>query len=297
MATVKEIRGLQRGVQVIRALQGTHGASLAQLHVDTGLPKATLLRVLRTLESERLVWRSLGDGLYRFRAAAFASAWVRNQRLAEAAGPHLVALQREALWPSDLVVRNGTSMEVVESTRALARLAISRDDLGDRVDIATTAAGRAYLAFCPQAERERIMRSLERQADMRGVLGPVDVGELEAALAVARSRGYALRGPRLGLPLRPSSTVDDGLDAIAVPVRTGQRVLGALNLVWFRRFELREKMVRTHLPRLVATAAAIGQAYASGARAPVTDPASPAARTTSRRPPPGAVPSRARSAP
>lgn len=257
--TTKSIRGLQRGIQVVRALQDAPGLSLAELHRATQLPKATLLRVMQTLEAERLVWRSLGDGLYRYRAAALSPVWMRNQRLAEHAGPLLAQLQRETQWPSDLVVYRRCFMELVETSRGLSRLAISRDALGERVDIAGTAAGRAFLAHCDDDLRRRIVDQLVRQPALRGSLGAIDERELAVALDRARRDGFARRDPRLITRLAHLGRTDDGLDAIAVPVRRGRSVIGAINLVWLRRFGLADRLIARHLARMQEVAARIGE--------------------------------------
>jgi len=262
---MKLVRSLQRGVQVMRALQDAPALSLAELHRITGLPKATLLRVLLTLEAERLVFRSVGEGLFRYRAVALAPTWYRNQRLAEIAAPHLTALQERTLWPSDLVTRQGYFMELVETSRCMPRITISRDTLGERVDIAASAVGRAYLAFCGARERRSILAHLERHPELRGELGPLDRTELDAAIVDAQQRGYATRVRHLSPRLARLGGADDGLDAIAVPVIHGGRVFGAINLVWPRRLDLLAGLVTRHLRHLQSTATAIG---AEAARRP-----------------------------
>ena len=63
-SSVKSIRALERGLDVLQALQTGPGAGLKDLHEITGLSKATLLRILRTLMERNLVWRRMADGAY-----------------------------------------------------------------------------------------------------------------------------------------------------------------------------------------------------------------------------------------
>lgn len=56
---------------------------------------------------------------------------------------------------------------------------------------------------------------------------------------------------------------DDGLDAIAVPILSEGRVIACMNLVWPRKYKLKNKIVREHLGDLQETAAAIGEACLS----------------------------------
>ena len=58
--TVKAIRALDRGLDVLRIIQESKAASLNDLHLATRLAKATLLRILKTLISRDLIWQRMG---------------------------------------------------------------------------------------------------------------------------------------------------------------------------------------------------------------------------------------------
>lgn len=62
---VKSIESLARGLQVVDAIRQHAPASLATLHQSTGISKATLLRILKTLQEAGWVYRALGDATYR----------------------------------------------------------------------------------------------------------------------------------------------------------------------------------------------------------------------------------------
>src|SRR5688500_15846969 len=66
MAKAETIRGLERGLKVIEALQANPISSLHDIHLATAISKPSLLRVLHTLEQFGLVSRRLADGHYRF---------------------------------------------------------------------------------------------------------------------------------------------------------------------------------------------------------------------------------------
>lgn len=51
------IRGLERGIEVLRLLHTHEGTALRALHAATGLPKPTRLRILHTLQ-RRVLWPS-----------------------------------------------------------------------------------------------------------------------------------------------------------------------------------------------------------------------------------------------
>jgi IclR family transcriptional regulator, mhp operon transcriptional activator len=68
MTGVKIIRSLERGLQVLRAMQEQPISSLHEINERTRIPKPTLLRILRTLEVSGAVSRRLADGHYRISA-------------------------------------------------------------------------------------------------------------------------------------------------------------------------------------------------------------------------------------
>ena len=57
---VKSIQALARGLRVLHALQTSGGMTLADLHRQTLILKASLLRILKTLMEAGTVWRFVG---------------------------------------------------------------------------------------------------------------------------------------------------------------------------------------------------------------------------------------------
>ncbi|TAH44825.1 MAG: MarR family transcriptional regulator [Betaproteobacteria bacterium] len=257
---MKSIRALERGLEVLRLLRQHEGRSLQQLHEASGLPKPTLLRILHTLEQAGLAWRAIYDGHWR-RGVSLQSderPSERALRLAEIAAPHLAALQRKALWPSDLLIYNDYMMELAESSRRLSGLAMNpRYRIGFRIDLFLSAPGRAWLAFCPDVERESALAHYRAHPPHNARSAHVLKRELPAILDETRRRGYAVRDAIFGGSEEDISEFDDGLDAIAVPILADGNVLGCINLVWPRRYGLRGKVVEAHLDDLRATACAV----------------------------------------
>lgn len=258
------LRTLERGIKVLCMLDSAKGASLRDIHARTGLPKPTLLRILETLEAGGLVWRSIYDGNWR-RGAEWARALPQSSaygRLAEVAAPHLAALQRVALWPSDLLVYRDFGMELAESSRRLSGLAMNpRYHVGYRVDLFLSAPGRAWLAFCTDPERAAVFAHFTDHPPTNPRSAAVLAGEIQSILSETRARGYAVRDPSFGGSEEAMSRFDDGLDAIAVPVPSATGVHAAINLVWPRRYDLRAQVVAAHLHDLQAAATGIARAF------------------------------------
>jgi len=253
MAKSSTIRGLERGLQVLTALDATPIATLHDLHDLTGIPKPSLLRILNTLEQAGLVSRRLGDGRYRISVNLAFTARKRDryERLAEAAAPVLDRLCQRLSWPSDLVVPAGDHLENRETSRTQSPYVIQRDRVGHRINWLLSAVGRAYLAFCPDKERQKILAAVRKSDQPEDRLAR-DPKRLERILAETRARGYGTREAGFLGGYYGRAPYDDGLAAIAVPILDGKRVHGALNLLWTRQAFTVEEFAARHLADLHA---------------------------------------------
>jgi IclR family mhp operon transcriptional activator len=139
--------------------------SLHEIHQATRISKPSLLRILNTLEHVGFVSRRLADGHYRISAfARMGRKRDRYDRVAEAAAPVLDRLCQKVSWPSDLMVPAGDHMEIRETSRIRTPFstAFMHDRIGTPVNWVLSAVGRAYLAHCPETERNKILATLRR---------------------------------------------------------------------------------------------------------------------------------------
>ena len=258
-ASVKSIRALERGLDVLQALQ-TGPAGLKTLHEITGLPKATLLRILRTLTERNLIWRRMADGAYlpSSRAPARQTGPDDASALVEVASPVMARLCERVNWPSVLAVRRGRQMEVIETNRPRSYVPhLPLGPVGARIPMLLTSTGRCYLAFCGQEEREEILAAL-RESDDPNDAPARDPAFVARLVTQTQAQGYALRdpamvvGPRGGLDM-----ADDGRNSVSVPVIAAGRVIATLNLTWTRRAASAAQIVADHLPDLRTAAAEV----------------------------------------
>ncbi len=257
MAEEDAVRSVARALEILRALQARGKATLAELQAGTALPKPTLLRLLRTLETGNAVWRAQSDGLWRpaFQMIPTRIRSAEHQRLIDMTLPALEALRSEVVWPSDLAVREGSHMMLLETTRRSSGLAVNRDEIGHHIDMLRSAVGRAYVSSCPVSERNEIVAELSRTRGLPKSLLSAQVKEMVRAV---KDAGYARRATDFGGHDEPISAFDDLLAAIAVPVVCGDgSVLCCINIVWLKRFDALAAIVKRHLKVLHQTAAAI----------------------------------------
>jgi IclR family transcriptional regulator, mhp operon transcriptional activator len=255
------VRGLERGLRVLKMVRAKPTSALHEIHAATRLPKPTLLRILRTLEQAGMVRRRLADGRYQIGAEVYRVSRKpdRYDRLAEVAGPVLDRLCRKLEWPSDLAVPGGDHMEIRETSRPLSPFVLNHDQIGHQINWVLSGHGRAYLAFCAERERQSLLDLLQRSGISENRLA-FDTAKLNRIFADVRRRGYATRDPTHvgGFYGRPPYS--DGLAAIAVPVWWGGQVYGAINLVWLKNAHSVEHIVAHHLADLQAAAAEISAA-------------------------------------
>lgn len=244
----KTIRSLERGLRVLAAMQTSPISSLHEIYVATRIPKPSLLRILSTLEQVGAVSRRLADGHYRISALNRATRKRdRYDRVAEAAAPVLDRLCRKISWPSDLLVPAGDHLELRESSRVRTPFStyFMHDRIGTPVNWVLSAVGRAYLAYCPAKERDRILALLRKSEKAENWLAR-DVKRLDRILAETRGRGYGLRDPSF-VGGAYGQQVPDGLAGIAVPLCDDRKVHGVINIVWAKAARSVDEMVQCHL--------------------------------------------------
>jgi IclR family transcriptional regulator, mhp operon transcriptional activator len=267
---VKPIQSLERGLHVLSKLREMRAASLHDLHRATGIPKPTLTRILYTLYRQGLVWQRMADG-------AFLPSHLMLQRgrlddtawLVEIASPVLERLCERVMWPSVLSVPRLDHMEVVETNSPRAYFdELPAGPIGFRANLLRSASGRAYLAFCPDAERDAVLRRL-RDRDVVGHELAHDPVAVRRVVAATRRRGYSVRAPDFGGHYsKTRRELDDGRSSIAMPVRSGGHVLACVNLTWRRKALTLTQVVDRYAGDLRTAVTTIeGRLAASGAGA------------------------------
>lgn len=249
----KTVRGLTRGLQLLNTLNRlSGGATPTQLAELTGLHRTTVRRLLETLQDEGYVRRSESNDSFGLclKVRELSEGFRDDLWISALAAPLLAELLQEVVWPTDLCTLDVDSMVVRESTHRFSRLSFHRSIVGRRLPILMTATGLAYLAFCPEAERERIIELLASRDDEESRLARDPVA-LDNLLRKTRHRGY---GENYAAWFQ-----EEKIASIAVPIRGRQQLLGCLNLVYVAKAMTIEQAVARYLPALQRTAQRIEQ--------------------------------------
>lgn len=259
---VKSIQSLARGLQVLHLLQSSGALTLADLHRLTRLPKATLLRHLKTLMEAGFIWQRMVDDAWvpSYSLAELAGRLDRESQLAEVASPVLAALTAEIDWPSVLAVPRLGAMEVLETNASRAYFdQIVLGPRGFRVNVLRSASGRAFIAFCEAGVREAMLETL-RRSDRPGDRMAKSPERVAAVIAETRAQGFGLRDPDFGGDYDEGrARVDDGRDSLGVPIRLGHHVPGTLNITWTRKVMKRDRAVALLVPKALRAAEEIAR--------------------------------------
>ncbi|WP_298718090.1 DNA-binding transcriptional regulator [uncultured Oceanisphaera sp.] len=249
----KPVRGLIRGLSLLNNLNRFDGgARIGQLAEVTGLHRTTVRRLLETLQDEGYVRRSESDDGYRLslKVRELSEGFRDDQWISQLAAPLLGQLLQDVVWPTDITTLDVDAMVIRETTHRFSRLSFHRSMVGRRLPLLQTAAGRAYIAHCPDTERESILALLASRNDVQGKLARNRIW-VDKLIRQTRANGYGANHGEWG--------DEEKIGSIAVPIRHGEQVMGCLNLVYIAKAMTIEDAAKRHLGALQAVIADIEQ--------------------------------------
>ena len=224
-AQYRHVRALARGLDLLRELNQVGRARPRELSVKTGIDRTTVYRLLETLEREGYVARTTDD-YYTLTLAVrhLSEGFTDVDWIVGVVAPELGNLLPKVLWPTDFGTFEGGAMIIRETTHRFSRFSIHRSMVGKTRAVLRTAMGRAVLAALDDEERELMLRVIATS-------GQPDAGEardkkyITAIVQDVRAQGYA----------SAVGVTEEHISAIALPVRQAKTVVGALNLIFFRK--------------------------------------------------------------
>jgi len=268
-ASYRNVNGLQRGLSVLVAVNRMPAgiATANDVARATQLHRTTARRLLETLTTQGYLRRSTSDDSYRLqiKVRELSEGFTDDEWVSAVAAPELGELLREVVWPSDLTTLDGDAMVIRETTHRFSSLSFHRAMVGRRVPMLYTACGRAYLAYCPESEREQLLRLLVSGDDEQAQFAR-NAALVERLIARVRSDGYGVN--------EGDWRAEPHIGALALPIRCGEQVLGCVSVVYLRRALGTAAAVERLMPALRRSAQNIerGLAMRAGAQpAPATD--------------------------
>ena len=245
--TYRHVQGLSRGLSLLHAInRSPEGwASILELSEKTGLHRTTVRRLLETLLAEGYVRRSASDDSYRLnlKIRELSDGFTDDEWISEVANPVLGELLQKLVWPSDLCTVDGDCMLVRETTHRFSPLSFHRAMIRQRMPLLFTSAGRAYLAFCSDEERQQLLQLLMAGNDEQASFAR-NRALVDQMLEKTRRQGYATNDGEWQQQQK--------IAAIAVPVRHRGHILACINVVFLRKAVSVGEAARRYLPELQA---------------------------------------------
>lgn len=187
----KFVSAIGRAFEILRAFRPGEGPlGNNELSIATGLPKATVSRLTHTLT--RLGYLNHIDSLGKYEPSpsilALGYCVLSNMRVRQLARDHMQQLAEHAGATVGLASRDRLSMIYVSMANG-SPLRTMRHDVGTRVEIETSAIGRAFLAGISEEERQYFFGHFERKHQERW---PDLKARIEDGIAQVNDRGFCL---------------------------------------------------------------------------------------------------------
>jgi len=220
-----DVRALGRGLAVIELLAKVGWARPGDIAKHSGIDRGTVYRLLHTLNDLGYIVKRDEDGAYSLtrKMRDIASAIRGDELFTSKIAPHLIALTETITWPSDCALYSGGVVSIQESTHRISPITFHRFTIGQERSLLNSALGLAILMELEPAEIDAALR-IEAAAST----GSMSVKDIE----VVRMRVEELR--RLGYAWA-AGAVDPRVSAIALGFRGRDRIVGSVNIVFFKR--------------------------------------------------------------
>ncbi|MBI1261340.1 MAG: DNA-binding transcriptional regulator [Rhizobiales bacterium] len=246
--TTSPVQPVMRSFRLLEALNMHAPSSLAALHQATDLPKPTLVRLLDTLIAGGYVTRLPRRGGYTLteRVLRLSGGFKHSDQVVEAGRPFLSALTARYRWPVAMATLDRDAMLVRLSTGHESPFVTDPALINKRLPMLVAALGRAYIAFCPDAERDAILAML-RSSNLAANSSARDTRHVNSLIKRVRRLGYASTAPVPGDPAM----------GLAVPVIRGDEVLACITMRYIGSAMNEAEAVTRYLVPMQETAKAI----------------------------------------
>ena len=159
-------RSLERGIEILRAFRpGVDTLGNGEIAERTGLPRATVSRLTRTLVESGMLEDVRTERSYRLAAAvlSLAHAVRMGSPVLKALGPLMRAESTRRRLNVGLATADLAMMVYLESIRYNPRPMLRSIVAGQQVPMELTSLGRAYLAGIPEPDRNRLIAQFRRR--------------------------------------------------------------------------------------------------------------------------------------
>lgn len=250
MPTYPPVESVTRALQLLCRLNHQKLTSITELHRITRIPKPSLVRLLDTLIFMGYVHNDTANRGYRLMPGvqALSAGYHGGPLLAEAGGGCIAELTRRLKWTVSIAVLDGAEMFICCTTLRDSPCSPFGTLLARRRDLLVQGIGRAYLAFCPEAERKILVSMLKHGADATRRRA------IDATVAE-----FVAKGARQGYVERDPCSPPNQTSTVGVPILADGRVLGTIGMTYFSSAVPRNDVAQLIAAPLRETAQAVAR--------------------------------------
>lgn len=217
----KYLQSVDNALKILELFGGNvQEAGVADVSRTLGLGRSTAHRLLTTLENRGFVEQNPASGKYKLgmKVVNIGANLLGRLNIIKECHAHLEAVSNETGESSHLALYNQGEITFVDKVPG-RNPAMMTSVIGLKRPASTTGTGKVLLAFLPEAELEKFLRSCQLPQSTPASI--TDRSELKKQLAQIREQGYS----------EDQQEMEEGLVCFAAPVRdrTG-RVVAAISV-------------------------------------------------------------------
>lgn len=216
----KTLKDLAKITSLFNTLQ-IEERSITEISKALGMLPSKVSRMIRTLENEGFFEKNLENGKYRLGVQFFelGMAYVFNFPLRKVVRPHLEEIFKELNLTTSWGMLKNDKVIVVDRIQNL-NIDLLTHRLGLNIPIHSTSIGKVLLAYLPEKEQDRILRSTSLIKFTDATL--TDQKLIKKNLKLIRERGFST----------DEGETHEDLNCMAAPIRNGNgEVIAAINLM------------------------------------------------------------------
>lgn len=223
MSSTDVIAPVARALNIMSTMNQHRLWTISDLHRETGLPKPTVHRILATLMNCGYVAKDIERSVYMLtdQVLSLSAGYGKESWLLQASAPVARRITREVKWPVAVGIFEFNAIVVQYSTRPYSAFTLQGSTVNKRFPLFRSAMGQAFLSFCDEPQRNRVLAAL-RADEMQDEEILHDDYRIRRLIREVRKRGYGLRRGSRG-----EST------HMAVPLKSAGEVIGVMGLSIF----------------------------------------------------------------
>lgn len=243
------VQVLSRALYVLWSMaEDNHGWTLEDFAAHHDVSKASMLRILRTLESHHVIFRDDDTYYLGSRVLDLSHAYLKRLELESVARPFMERLASETGQTVSLAILEGFEIIYVAFEKAQRELDI-QSQIGARHPANATALGKVMLADRDPAALASELHGYTLTRLTHRTIHSVDA--LLANLEQVRAQGYALDDEERGI----------GIRCVAAPIRRSDgRVIAGISIAG-AIFHMEDDVITSHIKHVCKAADAIAARF------------------------------------